>query len=106
MHKQEALKSHCRDVGRDYDEIQQVVRVGVLIAESEREIERVRARPETRAPEDIQLVGTPAQVTESLLGVIGQGADRLTVNFADVPHPEGTWLLAATVLPNLGSLAG
>jgi hypothetical protein len=25
----------------------------------------------------------------------------LTVNFADVPRPEGTWLFAATVLPHL-----
>jgi hypothetical protein len=28
-HKQEVLKVHCREVGRDYDEIQQVVRVGI-----------------------------------------------------------------------------
>jgi hypothetical protein len=40
-------------------------------------------------------------VTETLLGIIKQGARRLTVNFADVPRPEGTWLFAATVLPHL-----
>ena len=33
--------------------------------------------------------------------VIAQGADRLTVNFADVPRSEGTWLFSATVLPQL-----
>jgi alkanesulfonate monooxygenase SsuD/methylene tetrahydromethanopterin reductase-like flavin-dependent oxidoreductase (luciferase family) len=100
-HKQEVLKHHCRDVGRDYEEIEQVVRVGILIAETERELERLKASGSIRPLSDIQLVGTPAQVTDVLLDVIAQGADRLTVNFADVPRPEGTWLFAATVLPHL-----
>jgi len=101
VHKQEVLKAHCREVGRDYDAIEQVVRVGVLIAETEREIERVKARPDTRPLGDIHLVGTPAQVTETMLGILRQGARRFTVNFADVPRPEGTWLFSATVLPHL-----
>jgi alkanesulfonate monooxygenase SsuD/methylene tetrahydromethanopterin reductase-like flavin-dependent oxidoreductase (luciferase family) len=100
-HKQAVLAAHCRAVGRDYDAVQQVVRVGILIAETERDLERLRREPWIRPPADIQLVGTPAQVTDTLLEVIGQGADRLTVNFADVPRPEGTWLFAATVLPHL-----
>lgn len=97
--KQEALKQHCRDVGRDYDEIQQIVRVGILIGENERQVAWIKARPETRP--DIHLVGTPDQITETLLGIVARGAKMLTVNFADVPHPEGTWLFAATVLPSL-----
>ena len=72
-HKQEVLKAHCREVGRDYDEIQQVVRVGILIAESEREVLRLKAAPGTRSLADIQLVGTPAQVTEALQGIVAQG---------------------------------
>jgi len=101
VQKQEALKAHCHEVKRDYDAIQQVVRVGILIAENEREVERVKARPDTRPLTDINLIGTPAQVTETLRGIIGQGAHRLTVNFADVPRPEGTWLFASTVLLQL-----
>jgi alkanesulfonate monooxygenase SsuD/methylene tetrahydromethanopterin reductase-like flavin-dependent oxidoreductase (luciferase family) len=100
-HKQEVLKAHCREAGRDYDQIEQVVRVGILIADSEREVERLKAAPGTRSLSDIQLTGTPAQVTEALRGIIAQGADRLTVNFADVPRPEGTWLFSAAVLPHL-----
>jgi alkanesulfonate monooxygenase SsuD/methylene tetrahydromethanopterin reductase-like flavin-dependent oxidoreductase (luciferase family) len=100
-HKREVLKAHCREVGRDYGAIRQVIRVGILIAESEREIEHVKARPDTRPLEDIQLVGTPDQVTETLRDVIRQGAQYLTVNFADVPHPDGTRLFAERVLPNL-----
>jgi alkanesulfonate monooxygenase SsuD/methylene tetrahydromethanopterin reductase-like flavin-dependent oxidoreductase (luciferase family) len=100
-HKQEVLKQHCREVGRDYEVIRHVIRVGILIAESEREIEQIKARPDTRPLDDIQLVGTPDQVTETLHDIIRQGAHRLTVNFADVPRPDGTRLFAATVLPHL-----
>ena len=42
-------------------------------------------------------------MTEVLRGIIRQGAHRLTVNFADVPRPEGTLLFAETVLPHLQS---
>jgi alkanesulfonate monooxygenase SsuD/methylene tetrahydromethanopterin reductase-like flavin-dependent oxidoreductase (luciferase family) len=99
--KQEVLKRHCREVGRDYDAITQVARVGILIAETDHEVARLRTAPHVRPMTDIQLAGTPAQVTEVLRGVIAQGARRLTVNFADAPRPEGTWLFASTVLPNL-----
>ncbi len=99
--KQEALTNHCREGGRDYDEIKQVVRVGILIAETEQEIERLKVQPWVRPMEDDRLIGTPAQVTETLLEVVEQGADRLTVHFADAPRPEGTRLFAATVLPHL-----
>jgi alkanesulfonate monooxygenase SsuD/methylene tetrahydromethanopterin reductase-like flavin-dependent oxidoreductase (luciferase family) len=100
-HKQRVLEGHCREAGRDYGAIVQVIRVGILIAESERELERLRTAPHVRPMEEGRLVGTPAQVTEALQGVIAQGAQRLTVHFADSPRPEGTWLFAATVLPEL-----
>jgi alkanesulfonate monooxygenase SsuD/methylene tetrahydromethanopterin reductase-like flavin-dependent oxidoreductase (luciferase family) len=99
--KQETLKRHCREVGRDYDAIEQVVRVGILIGESEREVERLKLDPQARPLADMHVVGTPAGVTDVLRRVIAQGAHRLSVNFADVPRPEGTWLFAATVLPYL-----
>ena len=79
----------------------QVLRVGILIAESERELKRLEAAPHVRPMEAGGLVGTPAQITEALHDAIAQGAHRLTVHFADSPRPEGTWLFAATVLPSL-----
>ena len=100
-HKQEVLKTHCAEVGRDYDEIVQVLRAGILIAETEGEVERLKTQPHIRPMQDIRLAGTPAQVTDALLGIIKRGARRLTVNFADAPRPEGTRLFAATVLPHL-----
>jgi alkanesulfonate monooxygenase SsuD/methylene tetrahydromethanopterin reductase-like flavin-dependent oxidoreductase (luciferase family) len=103
-HKQEVLKSHCQAVGRDYDQIQQVAATGVLIAETEKELARLKEQPYVRPIGD-GIAGTPAQVTERLLEAIDQGADRIIVNLADAPRLEGTYLFAATVLPHLvGSL--
>ena len=101
-HKQEVLQRHCREVGRDYDTIRQVVRVGILIAETEREVERLKSAPNIRPMSDIRLAGTPSRVIEALRAIVAQGAHRLTVNFADAPRPEGTQLFAAAVLPHLG----
>ena len=99
-HKQAVLQQHCQAVGRDYDSITQVVRVGVLIAETERELQRLQADPAVR-PLDNGLIGTPDQVAETLRGIIKQGADRLTVNIADAPRLDGTALFASAVLPYL-----
>jgi alkanesulfonate monooxygenase SsuD/methylene tetrahydromethanopterin reductase-like flavin-dependent oxidoreductase (luciferase family) len=95
------LKEHCRAVGRDYDQIVQVLRVGILIADTEREVERLKTAPHVRPMADIRLAGTPAQVTETLQRIVRQGARRLTVNFADAPRPDGTRLFAETVLKHL-----
>jgi alkanesulfonate monooxygenase SsuD/methylene tetrahydromethanopterin reductase-like flavin-dependent oxidoreductase (luciferase family) len=100
-HKQTVLKQHCDAVGRDYGEIKQVLRAGILIAETERDLERLKTQPGVRPMEDCTIAGTPEQVTEALLGIIGQGADRLSVYFSDAPRPEGTQLFAETVLPHL-----
>jgi alkanesulfonate monooxygenase SsuD/methylene tetrahydromethanopterin reductase-like flavin-dependent oxidoreductase (luciferase family) len=100
-HKQTVLQEHCRTVGRDYDEITHVIRVGILIAESESALKKLQTQPHVRPLGDGGISGTPEQVTEQLLAIIDQGAHRLTVHFADSPQPEGTWLFAATVLPHL-----
>lgn len=102
-HKQEVLKQHCRAVGRDYDEIIQVIRVGVLIAENEHDLRLLREQPYVR-PMEHGAIGTPEQVTEMLRGIIEQGAGRLTVHFADAPRMEGTNLFTTTVLPHLNGV--
>jgi alkanesulfonate monooxygenase SsuD/methylene tetrahydromethanopterin reductase-like flavin-dependent oxidoreductase (luciferase family) len=99
-HKQEVLKNHCRAVGRDYDEIEQALAVGVLIAETEEELHRLKEQPEVRPIGD-GMAGTPNQITEQLLEAIDQGAHRIIINFADAPRVEGTYLFVATVLPHL-----
>lgn len=100
-HKQEVLKRHCEEVGRSYDEIQQVIHTGVLIGASEAEVRRLQEDENVRPISDNTIMGTPEQVTEQLLEAIEQGAHRLAVHFHDVPRPEGTWLFSAAVMPHL-----
>ena len=99
-HKQGVLQAHCRAVGREYAAITQVVRVGVLIAETEHDVRWLQAQPETR-PIPHGAIGTPEQVAEQFRSIIAQGADRLTVHFADAPRRDGTLLFTAKVLPYL-----
>lgn len=98
--KQEALKRHCQAVGRDYDSIVQVVHTGVLVAENEHEVQRMRESPEVR-PLDNCVIGTPDQVAERLRAIVAQGASRLTVHIADAPRPDGTLLFGVEVIPQL-----
>jgi alkanesulfonate monooxygenase SsuD/methylene tetrahydromethanopterin reductase-like flavin-dependent oxidoreductase (luciferase family) len=100
--KQTALKRHCQAVGRDYDTIVQVVHVGVLVAENERAVQRLRERADVR-PLENGVIGTPEQVATTLRAIVGQGAGRLTVHLADAPRPDGTQLFGAQVIPQLGA---
>ena len=99
-HKQQVLQDHCRAVGRDYAGIKQAVVVRVLVAETEAELERLKAEPYLR-PLEGGINGTPEQVLEALLPIIRQGADRLSINFADAPKAYGTQLFAEQVLLHL-----
>jgi alkanesulfonate monooxygenase SsuD/methylene tetrahydromethanopterin reductase-like flavin-dependent oxidoreductase (luciferase family) len=100
-HKQAVLKRHCQAVDRDYDTIVQVVHAGVLVAENERELQRLRESRNVRPLENC-VIGTPEQVAKTLRAIVRQGASRLTVHFADAPRVDGTLLFGAEVIPQLG----
>lgn len=101
IHKQNVLKQHCLEVGREYEEITQVVHAGIMVAENEKEVKKLLQRTDIRPAGSGDMVGTPEQITERLLEAIDQGAQRITMHFCDAPYPEGTWLFAAAVLPHL-----
>ncbi|MEM7031448.1 MAG: LLM class flavin-dependent oxidoreductase [Chloroflexota bacterium] len=103
-HKQNVIKAHCKDVGRDYDEILQVIHAGICIAPNEKELTIARNRPDARPLGDNDIVGTPEQITEEMLGAVEQGAKRFSVHFWDSPQPEGAYLFASTVLPYLAEV--
>ena len=98
--KQNVLKAHCKDVGRDYAEIVQVVHLGICIAPTEAALKRAIDRPLG----DGYLIGTPDQVTEQMLATVDQGVHRVTVHFRDAPHTEEAQLFAATVMPHLAEV--
>jgi len=100
-HKQEVLKEHCRDVGRDYDEIVQVAAPQILVAESEDEVRRLQESGVARSVVSNGISGTPEQVTEALLTAVSMGASRINVSFADSPRTDCTKLFSEQVLPYL-----
>jgi alkanesulfonate monooxygenase SsuD/methylene tetrahydromethanopterin reductase-like flavin-dependent oxidoreductase (luciferase family) len=100
-HKQSVLQEHCRAVGRDYDEIIQVVASAILIAPTEAELQRLQEDPDVRPVSANGIAGTPEQVTQALLDSIAQGAHRVNVSFADSPRVDGTQLFIEEVLPHL-----
>ncbi len=101
--KQAVLKQHCADVGRDYDEIVQVIAPHILIAETEAEVRRLQESGQVRATSGNGIAGTPEKVTDILLAGIRQGARRVIVSFADTPRTDGTLLFIERVLPHLTS---
>ncbi|HXF60949.1 MAG TPA: LLM class flavin-dependent oxidoreductase [Caldilineaceae bacterium] len=103
--KQQALKEHCRAVGRDYEEIVQVIASQILIGESEAEVRRLQERPDVRSVATNGFAGTPEQITEQLLAGVAQGARRIVVSFADTPRADGTLLFIERVLPYLSAQA-
>jgi F420-dependent oxidoreductase-like protein len=97
-HKTEVLKQHCKDVGRDYDEIEKTWSPEVFIRETEAELREGGSRSLWgEAFEGWQagnLVGTPEQVAEK----IGQYADMGCTTFmpwcSDYPSDQTMRLFA------------
>ena len=100
-HKQAVLARHCKDVGRDYGAIRQAIHCGVLIAENERELARLRASADVRPVSEGTVVGTPGQVAERLRTAIELGASGVIVHFCDAPRPDGTRIFVEEVAHEL-----
>jgi F420-dependent oxidoreductase-like protein len=102
-HKTEVLKGHCRDVGRDYDEIVKTWSPEVFIREDEQEIIDGGTRSFWGEPFDSwregNLVGTPEQVCEKLRSYADLGVGGIVPWCADYPETETLRLLADKVIP-------
>jgi F420-dependent oxidoreductase-like protein len=76
-HKAEVLKQHCKDVGRDYDEIRKTISGEMMIRETEAEIDAIGSRSLWGEPLESwkagNLVGTPEQVAEKVQAYIDLG---------------------------------
>jgi F420-dependent oxidoreductase-like protein len=102
-HKVEVLKGHCRDVGRDYDEIVKTWSPEVFIREDEQEIIDGGTRSFWGEPldswRDGNLVGTPEQVCEKLRAYADMGVGGVVPWCSDYPETETLRLLAEQVIP-------
>ncbi|HET6380518.1 MAG TPA: TIGR03560 family F420-dependent LLM class oxidoreductase [candidate division Zixibacteria bacterium] len=104
--KDEVLRRHCEEVGRDESEIERTVGMGVTIirddpAEAQRVFEATfelngRARPWTN-----QLVGTPEQVAEKMRPYLGIGFRHFICGFPAPYDAESMERLVGEVKPML-----
>ena len=85
--KDEILRRHCEEVGRDESEIERTVGMGVLRHPRRpgRGAARAARRPSrttaTREPWENQLVGTPEQVVETMRPFLGIGFRHFIIGF-------------------------
>ena len=104
-HKIEVLQQHCKDVGRDYDEIQKTMSGEIFLRESESEVKAAGTRSIIGEPVDSwtegNLVGTPDQVAEKIQTYIGMGATGFYPWCSDYPDTQTVRLFAEKVIPAL-----
>ena len=92
------LERHCEQAGRDPREIMHVLSTQLLIAESDRDVRRLRERDDVRSVERNGFAGTPETVFATLCEAIDSGAGMVIAGFADSPRPDGAVLFSETVL--------
>jgi len=104
QHKAQVLQQHCKDVGRDYDEIRKTISGEVLIRETERELEEIGSLSLWREPfeswREGNLVGTPEQVAEKLQTYIDLGCTGFIPWCSDYPSTQTLELFAEKVIPS------
>ena len=104
-HRCSVLQGHCRDVGRDYDEIQKTMCGELVLREDEQEIVREGSRSvqgvEFEEWRSLNFVGTPEQVVEKMQAYIDLGCTAFYPWCSDYPETESVRLLAEKVMPEI-----
>ena len=97
----EALRGHCKDVGRDYDSIVKTWAVEcVAVADTHQAaLEAAQASPLYDA--ETAIVGTPDEVAAQLGRFIEMGVEHFIMRFADFPRTDGARLFVDEVMPRL-----
>jgi F420-dependent oxidoreductase-like protein len=101
--KAEILKGHCKDVGRDYDEIEKTWSPEVFVRETEAELEAAGSQSfwgeamESWAAGN--LVGTPEQVAEKVRTYMDLGCTSFMPWCSDYPSDQTMRLFAEKVIP-------
>jgi alkanesulfonate monooxygenase SsuD/methylene tetrahydromethanopterin reductase-like flavin-dependent oxidoreductase (luciferase family) len=107
-----ALRRHCEDVGRDYDEITKSTNLGVIVHPTREEyLEDMWGRWEAnRAHEPFEewlgkaegayIAGTPDECVEQLRPYVELGVGLFVIRFGDIPSLDGLRLFSEKVAPH------
>lgn len=102
-HKRDVLRTHCRSVGRDPDQIRMTWSPEVFIRETEAEIVEAGSRAVWGQPAEEwranNLVGTVEQVTEKIQTYVDLGCRGFVPWCADYPETQSLELLAERIMP-------
>ena len=116
-HKSRVLAEHCKEIGRDFETIVRSTEYNVVIGATEAEIrDRLAWFRDHHAPfihgEELEracrgladglLVGTPEQIAERLVGMVGRGLEYAILYFPEIAYDRsGLDLFARHVVPAL-----
>ena len=105
-HKDEVLRRHCEEVGRDESEIERTAGVGVCIirddpAEAKRVVRGTFRHNGDARPWENQLVGTPEQIADKLRPYLGIGFRHFSVGCPPPYDAESMERLVTEVKPML-----
>jgi alkanesulfonate monooxygenase SsuD/methylene tetrahydromethanopterin reductase-like flavin-dependent oxidoreductase (luciferase family) len=106
-HKDEVLRAHCDDVGRDHSEIERTVGAKIVIRDTEDEAQRVleslmehNQTPMSNIADDHTFwIGTAEQIAEKMVGYRKVGFDTFLVEMPAPYDRETMEALIETVKP-------
>ncbi|MCG3206555.1 MAG: Phthiodiolone/phenolphthiodiolone dimycocerosates ketoreductase [Anaerolineae bacterium] len=97
-HKIEVLRCRCAEVGRDPNSIRKTW-MGVVSIAPNRAAAEAAMQAYPLWPDDVPIVGTPAEVITGLRRYTALGVDLFILGFADEPALDGIDLFIREVLP-------
>ncbi len=98
--KSNILRTHCENVGRDFNSIRKTWLGRVSIAEDQQEATRI-ARGSPFTASETTITGNVDQVTRKLKEYANVGVTYFILRFLDFPSLNGVTLFAEEVLPQL-----
>ena len=114
--KEQALRRHCEELGRDHREIERTLNTGpIIIRDSHEAAARVledtymhngRAQSWAGRPASAQPTGTPEEIVEQLLPFVEQGYHHVVVGFPSPYDGETMERLIGEVQPLLSAALG
>ncbi|MGI9607186.1 MAG: TIGR03560 family F420-dependent LLM class oxidoreductase [Acidimicrobiales bacterium] len=102
--KSEILAGHCEDVGRDFNEIRRTVHIQSIVGSDRADLDRkleIAGRRRGCSPEEFEaknLVGTPAQVAETIAGYADAGCYEIIPFFYDMGEADSLEMFNAEVM--------
>jgi alkanesulfonate monooxygenase SsuD/methylene tetrahydromethanopterin reductase-like flavin-dependent oxidoreductase (luciferase family) len=94
IEKDQVLRSHCDQVGRDPETITRTLYAYVFVTPDGQ-------KPAPRSGNKYIIYGTSEQVSEQISGFINAGVEHFMLRFLDFPSHEGLALFQDEVIPNL-----